>query len=130
MGRLRRHPFVPTTLNGKMCRHGHRPRFAAELQRVCRVIPERQFSSETTERQKDWLANFAGGFGVGGYWLLGDRLSFEYLATQESALREYRQSDPFWAAILAIAVYVAVAGFSLPGAAVLTLACGWYFGFC
>jgi len=65
----------------------------------------------------------------GGYWLLGDRLSFEYLATQESALREYRQNYPFWAAIVAIAVYVAVAGFSLPGAAVLTLACGWYFGF-
>jgi len=41
----------------------------------------------------------------------------------------YRQSYPFWAAIVAIAVYVAVAGFSLPGAAVLTLACGWYFGF-
>jgi len=66
---------------------------------------------------------------LGGYWLLGDRLSFEYLATQESALREYRQSYPFWAAVVAIAVYVAVAGFSLPGAAVLTLACGWYFGF-
>jgi uncharacterized membrane protein YdjX (TVP38/TMEM64 family) len=66
---------------------------------------------------------------LGGYWLLGNRLSFEYLATQESALREYRQSHPLWAAVAAIAVYVAVAGFSLPGAAVLTLACGWYFGF-
>lgn len=66
---------------------------------------------------------------VGGYWLLGDRLSFEFLATQELALREYRQTYPFWAAIVAIMVYVAVAGFSLPGAAVLTLACGWYFGF-
>ena len=66
---------------------------------------------------------------VGGYWLLGDRLSFEYLATQESALREYRQRYPLWAAIVAIAVYVAVAGFSLPGAAALTLVCGWYFGF-
>jgi uncharacterized membrane protein YdjX (TVP38/TMEM64 family) len=66
---------------------------------------------------------------LGGYWLFGDRLSFEYLATQESTLREYRQSYPFGAAIVAIAVYVVVAGFSLPGAAVLTLACGWYFGF-
>ena len=66
---------------------------------------------------------------LGGYCLLGNRLSFEYLATQESALREYRQSHPIWAAIVAIAVYVAVAGLSLPGAAVLTLACGWYFGF-
>lgn len=66
---------------------------------------------------------------VGGLWLLGDRLSFEYLATQESALREYRHNYPFWAAVIAIAVYIAVAGFSLPGASVLTLACGWYFGF-
>ncbi|TWU03534.1 TVP38/TMEM64 family protein [Neorhodopirellula pilleata] len=66
---------------------------------------------------------------LGGYWLIGDRLSLEYLATQESALREYRQSYPFLAAFVAIAVYVAVAGFSLPGAVVLTLACGWYFGF-
>jgi len=66
---------------------------------------------------------------LGGYWLLGDRLSFEYLATQESALREYRQTYPVWAAIVAIAVYVAVAGFSLPGAVVLTLVYGWYFGF-
>lgn len=66
---------------------------------------------------------------VSGFWLLGDRLSFEYLATQESALREYRENDPFWAAIIAIAVYIAVAGLSLPGATVLTLACGWFFGF-
>lgn len=66
---------------------------------------------------------------VGGYWLLGDRLSFEYLGSQESELREYRQNHPFWAAVVAIAVYVAVAGFSLPGATVLTLAYGWYFGF-
>jgi uncharacterized membrane protein YdjX (TVP38/TMEM64 family) len=66
---------------------------------------------------------------LGGYSFLGDRLTFEYLAMQESALREYRQSYPFCAAIVAIAVYVVVAGFSLPGAAVLTLACGWYFGF-
>lgn len=66
---------------------------------------------------------------MAGYWLLGDRLSFEYLATQESALREYRTSYPFWAMIIAVAIYVAVAGFSLPGAFVLTLAYGWYFGF-
>lgn len=65
----------------------------------------------------------------GGYQLLGDRLSFEYLATQELALRDYRQSHPVRAVIVALAVYIAVAGFSLPGAVVLTLACGWYFGF-
>ena len=66
---------------------------------------------------------------VGGYWLFGERLSFDYLATQESALRGYRQGHPVLAVIVAIAVYVAVAGFSLPGAVVLTLVCGWYFGF-
>jgi uncharacterized membrane protein YdjX (TVP38/TMEM64 family) len=66
---------------------------------------------------------------VGGYWLLGDRLSIEYLAAQETSLRNFRQSYPFWAAIVATVVYVAVAGFSIPGATVLTLACGWYFGF-
>jgi uncharacterized membrane protein YdjX (TVP38/TMEM64 family) len=66
---------------------------------------------------------------IGGYWLIGDRLSLEHLATQESAMREFRQENPFWAAIVAIAAYIAVAGFSLPGATVLTLACGWYFGF-
>lgn len=64
-----------------------------------------------------------------GFWLLRDRLSFEYLAERESVLREYRVEYPVWAAIVAIAVYVAVAGFSFPGALVLTLACGWYFGF-
>jgi hypothetical protein len=35
---------------------------------------------------------------LGGYWLLGDRLTFEYLATQEAGLHEYRQSYPFFAA--------------------------------
>ncbi len=64
-----------------------------------------------------------------GYWALGDRLSFEYLATREAALREYRQSDPLLTAMVAGLIYIAVAGFSLPGASALTLAYGWYFGF-
>jgi uncharacterized membrane protein YdjX (TVP38/TMEM64 family) len=103
---------------------------------------DRQNSNETTEicqnsssTQKPgnahkigWLALVAV-VALSGYWLLGNRLSFEYLASQESALQKYRQINPFWAVIAAIAVYVVVAGFSLPGAAVLTLACGWYFGF-
>lgn len=64
-----------------------------------------------------------------GFWAWGDRLSFEYLATREAALREYRRSDPLPTALVAVLVYIAVAGFSLPGASVLTLAYGWYFGF-
>jgi len=76
-----------------------------------------------------WLALLVVVAVGGGLWLLGDRLSLDHLATQESALRSYRQSFPIWAAIVAILAYVAVAGFSLPGASVLTLAYGWYFGF-
>lgn len=64
-----------------------------------------------------------------GFWALGDRLSFEYLATREAALREYRQSDPLLTTMVAVLIYIAVAGFSLPGASALTLAYGWYFGF-
>ncbi len=71
------------------------------------------------------VASIAGG----GYWLLEDRLSFAYLASQETALREFRLNRPAWASVIAVAFYVAVAGFSLPGAAVITLAYGWYFGF-
>jgi uncharacterized membrane protein YdjX (TVP38/TMEM64 family) len=66
---------------------------------------------------------------VGAFWLMRDRLSLEYLASQEAALRLYRENNPFLTAVIAIAVYVAVTGLSLPGATVLTLAYGWYFGF-
>lgn len=63
------------------------------------------------------------------FWAFGDRLSFDYLAQQEETLRDYRRSHPVITAIAAVAIYIAVAGFSLPGATVLTLAGGWYFGF-
>ena len=63
------------------------------------------------------------------FWAFGDRLSFEYLIERETALRQYQQSYPVLAGFTALAIYVAVAGFSMPGAAVLTLAYGWYFGF-
>ncbi len=63
------------------------------------------------------------------FWFFGDRLSFDYLAAKETELRSYRQSYPLLMVMIAIAVYIAVAGLSLPGAAVLTLACGWIFGF-
>ncbi|MDP1561387.1 MAG: TVP38/TMEM64 family protein [Pirellulaceae bacterium] len=65
----------------------------------------------------------------GGFWLFGDRLSFQYLATQEAALQEYRRDHAVWAAVIAVLIYFAVAGLSLPGATVLTLALSWYFGF-
>lgn len=63
------------------------------------------------------------------FWAFSDRLSLDYLAQQEETLRSYRLNYPIITALVAVAIYVGVAGFSLPGAAVLTLAYGWYFGF-
>ncbi len=75
-----------------------------------------------------WLGLVAGIMAI-SYWAVGDRLSLNYLAEQEAELRAYRQDAPFWAALIAIVLYICVAGFSIPGATVLTLACGWIFGF-
>ncbi len=59
---------------------------------------------------------------------LGDALRFERLAQHETRLRAYQAERPvlvFGAAFLA---YGLATGLSLPGAAMLTLAYGWYFG--
>jgi len=63
-----------------------------------------------------------------GYWQFGDSLSLQNLARQESQLREYQQQQPVLVYGVAFLLYVVVTGLSLPGAAVLTLAYGWYFG--
>jgi uncharacterized membrane protein YdjX (TVP38/TMEM64 family) len=44
-------------------------------------------------------------------------------------LRQYRIDSPWLAAVMATFIYVTVAGLSIPGAAILTLVYGWYFGF-
>lgn len=66
---------------------------------------------------------------VVGFVALGDVLTLDNLAAQESRLRELLQSNPILSYVVAFALYVAVAGFSLPGATVLTLVYGWMFGF-
>ncbi len=58
-----------------------------------------------------------------------DTLSLDYLASQESQLRQWQTDAPWRTAVAAVTIYVVVAGLSLPGAVVLTLVCGWYFGF-
>jgi len=63
------------------------------------------------------------------YTQFGHLLSLEVLSHQESRLREFQQQSPLLVYALAFAVYVAVTGLSLPGATVLTLMFGWYFGF-
>jgi len=62
------------------------------------------------------------------YSLFADRLTLESLAAQESALRDYQQRYPILVFGFAFLLYVSVTGLSLPGAAVLSLAYGWYFG--
>lgn len=64
-----------------------------------------------------------------GYWWLGDLLSLDHLAEREVALRALQIDYPLIVAGAALGIYVLVAGLSLPGAAVLTLVLGWYFGF-
>ncbi len=69
---------------------------------------------------------------VGGtlFWLFRGVLSLDYLASQETQLRAWQAEYPVLAAASALALYIAVAGLSLPGAATaLSLVCGWYFGF-
>jgi len=62
------------------------------------------------------------------YTQFGDALSLEKLAQQESQLREFQQQHPVLVYGIAFLIYVLVTGLSLPGAAVLTLLYGWYFG--
>lgn len=62
------------------------------------------------------------------YWQFGDKLSLDYLAERETVLRQYRIASPWFSAIVATLVYVTIAGLSIPGATVLTLGYGWYFG--
>lgn len=69
------------------------------------------------------------GLAVFGYVKYGNALSLENLATKESALRDYQLNNPILVIGIAFAIYVAVTGLSLPGAAVLTLVVGWFFGF-
>lgn len=62
------------------------------------------------------------------FWQFGDRLKLETLAQYEQRLEKYQQDHPVLVYLLAFLVYVVVTGLSLPGAAILTLLYGWYFG--
>ncbi len=62
------------------------------------------------------------------YVQFGDVLTLANMAQQESQLRAFQQQHPVLVYGMAFFVYVVVTGLSLPGAAVLTLAYGWYFG--
>jgi uncharacterized membrane protein YdjX (TVP38/TMEM64 family) len=66
--------------------------------------------------------------GVGVAWFLSDQLSLAALARREVELRSWQAQAPALVAVLGVILYVVVTGLSLPGATVLTLLYGWYFG--
>jgi len=59
---------------------------------------------------------------------LKDYLSFDKLAENQEALKGWRDSNYVLAALVFIAIYVVIVGFSLPGAAIATLTGGFLFG--
>jgi uncharacterized membrane protein YdjX (TVP38/TMEM64 family) len=79
--------------------------------------------------KKATILLLVGGAIVTVYTQFGDTLTLANLAEQESQLRSFQQDHPFLVYGVAFLIYVAVTGLSLPGATVLTLVFGWYFGF-
>ena len=69
------------------------------------------------------------GAGAALYMLFGESLSLKTLAEHESSLKRYQADSPVLVFAAAFFVYVVVTGLSLPGATVLTLVYGWFFGF-
>ena len=63
------------------------------------------------------------------YWIFRDRINLEYLAEREALLMSLRNEHPRISLGVAFVLYVIVAGLSLPGAVVLSMFYGWYFGF-
>ena len=62
------------------------------------------------------------------YFDLQRYLSLEFLQAQRSAAVDIHQANPWLTSLGFLAMYVAVTGLSLPGAAILTLAAGAIFG--
>jgi uncharacterized membrane protein YdjX (TVP38/TMEM64 family) len=81
------------------------------------------------KRAKWALLVLVAGVAGGLFWRYGHLLSLDRLAFQETRLREYQQAHPLAVFVGAFLIYVAVTGLSLPGATVLSLLYGWYFGF-
>ncbi len=63
-----------------------------------------------------------------GYLQFRDTLTLARLAEQEAALRDVQAQHPVLVYGAAFLLYVVGTGLSLPGATVLTLVYGWYFG--
>ncbi|WP_439102299.1 FAD-dependent oxidoreductase [Congregibacter sp.] len=75
------------------------------------------------------IALVLGGFFAFWYFDLQALLSFEELRRRSEDLVALRDANPLAIAMIFFALYVAVTGLSLPGAAIMTLAGGAIFGF-
>src|SRR5512134_3296833 len=62
------------------------------------------------------------------YFDLGSYFSLDFFKAQQAAIDAYFQTHPLQTAAIYFAIYVAVTGLSLPGAAILTLVGGAIFG--
>lgn len=62
-------------------------------------------------------------------YLFRDSLTLENLAARENEFRRFQDSNPWLMYGAAFLLYVTVAGLALPGAAGLSLAYAWFFGF-
>lgn len=56
-------------------------------------------------------------------------LTLESVARRESQFRQFQHDHPVGVFAVAFLIYVATTGLSIPGATVLTLSYGWFFGF-
>ncbi len=67
---------------------------------------------------------------IGGFFIfdLGRFFTLEYFNAQRDAILAYREANPVLSALVYFALYVAVTGLSLPGAAIMTLVGGAVFG--
>jgi len=63
-----------------------------------------------------------------GFVFLRDYLNFDQLAQNQEALQAWRDSHFVLASLVFIGIYIAIVAFSLPGAAIISLAGGFLFG--
>eukprot|EP00913_Durusdinium_trenchii_P008929 g8395.t1 len=63
------------------------------------------------------------------YFEYRSELTLESVAQREAQFRQFQNNHPIGVFAVAFVIYVAVTGLSIPGATVLTLSYGWFFGF-
>jgi uncharacterized membrane protein YdjX (TVP38/TMEM64 family) len=95
-------------------------------------MPQVESKPETPDRfrlvKKAAVLLLVAGIVVVGYTQFHDTLTIQNLAQQEAQLRGFQEEHPVLVYGAAFLIYVIVTGLSLPGATVLTLVYGWYFG--